>query len=65
MFYRKRYDPMTRAPAERNVSGDGPCDRNQVSFRWSEENLFDGRAFYKHLAPKWGEEQQCSIALAN
>jgi len=34
-----------------------------VSLRWSEEKFFGGRAFYKHLATNWGEEQQYPVAL--
>ena len=38
----------TRAPAERNVSGDdGKAE--DVSLPWSEDERFGDPAFYKHL----------------
>jgi len=56
-IYRNRLCEHVRAPEERNVSGNG-ASRPSVSFRWSEEEIFFARAFYKHYVPTgrgtWG-----------
>ena len=51
MFMDIATNSITRAPAERNVSGNGTWGPIYVSLRWTEEKSFGGRAFYKHLAP--------------
>jgi len=40
----------SRAPAERNVSGDG-WKIEHVSLLWSDEGPLGSRAFYKHFVP--------------
>jgi len=55
MFIENALNPITSAPAERNVSplAGRPT---YVSLRWSEEDLLAVLRFYKHLAPlgrKW------------
>ena len=47
MFIEKAINPRTRAPEERNVSGDERCEIGYISLRWSEENLLE-LVFYKH-----------------
>jgi len=50
MFIENALNPITSAPAERNVSplAGRPT---YVSLRWSEEDLLAVLRFYKHLAP--------------
>jgi hypothetical protein len=44
MFIESATNPITRAPAERNISGNGTWGPTHVSLRWSEEKSFGGRA---------------------
>jgi hypothetical protein len=52
---------ITRAPAERNVSGNG-VRPTYVRSAGSKSN-FGGGAFYKHLTPNGAKGQLCSVAL--
>jgi len=54
MFIEKSCGPLTRAPAERNV-----FHKAQVIFRSAgAREIFDSRAFYKHLAPTGAKSNQ-------
>jgi hypothetical protein len=50
MFIDNALNPITRAPAERNVSHIGP-ETDSCFAPLERGKSYGGRAFYKHLAP--------------